>query len=318
MSYSRLTAHCSLLILLSCSDGDPMNLTQSATTLLTTTTNELGSFAGQRLSNLQINQLEPGEYTLQFSIVEPVIDGLGSATYAYVDWKVDGQQFQRIISVYSGAAISGVANSVDVHLLDQSNRAGNTFPTTFDVVNGSDVVTSADPITMAANEIFFVHNDTKGYALAAGVNNVTTFKLATPFTGVTQPSAEAYAIATYKVGASLSKGTRPTTMQPPVLFTVPTQTIQHGNAAIDLILPADAGILSILTAVIVNGSAAAQAEAVNGIINFLDPSHNRLGAYIPNEFPGWFPVPPGTQIVELVNNSSTKDLDFSLQWGIEG
>jgi hypothetical protein len=300
--------------------GDEMNLTQSATTTLTTSLNALGSFQGQRISNLQINKLEPGEYTLQFSVIEPVIDNCGSATYAIVSWKVDGQQFQRIVSVYSGAAISGVANSVDVYLLDQSNRAGNPFPTDFTVVNGSKtVVSNLNPITMAAGEtIYFDSQPGVGYALAAGVNNSLTFQLATPYTGTSSGAATAYAIATYKVGVSLSKGTRPTTMQPPVLFTEITQIIPQGNAAIDILLPADAGILSTLITVIVNGTSAAQAEAVNGIVNFLDPSHNRLGAYIPDEFPTWFPVPPGTQIVELVNNSSTKDLAFSLQWGIEG
>jgi len=91
--------------------GNPMaaNLTQSATTTLQTTTNQLGSFVGNKITGLNINNLEPGEYTIEFSVVEAPIDPEDFAVYAYVHWKVESQQLQRIISVFSGAVISGVA-----------------------------------------------------------------------------------------------------------------------------------------------------------------------------------------------------------------
>ena len=303
-----------------------MNLTQSAITTVITTTNALGTFAGQRLPNLQINRLEPGEYTIQFSLVEPVIDGLASATYAYVDWKVDGQQLQRIVSVYSGAAISGVAEAVDIHLLDQSNRGVNKLVGVLNVVNGSFTVTTSAPVTLAANEIiYFSSQSTVGYSLAAGVSNATTFsvyqidpvtKQKLPYTGPNGINVDGVCIATYKVGVTLSKGTRPTTMQPPVLYTVPTVEVTSSSVS-PVTIPTDAGIISVLITAIVEGFNP-QAEAANGVAEFADPSSNLLGSYIVNGFPMWYPVPPGSTSLVLLNNSTTKTLEFSVQWGIEG
>jgi len=74
---------------------------------------------------LQEGVLDPGEYTIQFSVIPPS-DNKGFAAYAIVNWKVDGHQIRRVVSVASGAVISGVADSVDVQLVDVSD--GPVYP----------------------------------------------------------------------------------------------------------------------------------------------------------------------------------------------
>lgn len=84
---------------------------------------------GVQISGLQESQLEPGEYTIQFTAIPPA-DGEGFAAFAIVNWKVAGQQVTRIVSVFSGAAISGVAEAVDVSIVDVSQIGSAGFPTT--------------------------------------------------------------------------------------------------------------------------------------------------------------------------------------------
>ena len=296
--------------------GDDMNLTASQITPVTTSRNALGSFEGQLLSNLQQDDLEPGEYTVQFQIVEPVVDGSGSATYAYVYWKVDGQQIQRIISVFSGSVISGVANSVHVQLLDQSDRANHNFTGLVGPTNGSPIVTTAQPQTLARDEIIhFTSQPDLGYQILAPTVNVNGFQLLTPFTGPTGPTT-AYGITSYKVAVALSKGTRAATMQPPVLLTQNMKNVAVGGQ-LNIPFPPDAGIISVLATVIVNG-ANVQSEIANGVLMFFDPNGNTLTALVPSSFPFWYPVPPGSVEMVFLNNSATQTLDFSFQWGIEG
>jgi hypothetical protein len=76
-------------------------------------------------NNIDQSDLEPGTYTLQFSVINikpspnlqipipPTVD-------AIVTWKVEGQQQRRVVSVVSGASISGVCQAVDVKLIDSS------------------------------------------------------------------------------------------------------------------------------------------------------------------------------------------------------
>lgn len=69
---------------------------------------------------LMQTDLDPGEYTIQFSVIPPS-DNHGFAAYAIVNWKVAGHQLRRVVSVASGAVISGVADAVDVQIVDVSD-----------------------------------------------------------------------------------------------------------------------------------------------------------------------------------------------------
>lgn len=292
---------------------------RAQTTTLLTTANGLGSFTGDRLPNLQQANLEPREYTLQFQVMPPV-DGLGYATYAYVNWKVAGQQIQRILSVYSGSAISGLADAVDVSLQDQSNRnlLVTPFATTFTVTNGSPDILSAAPVTIANGEqITFSVEPGVFYEVPNGMNGFTA-SLDRPFTGPTSVIAVATAFTGYQVGVTLSAGTRPTTMQPPVLFTQRMVRVAANNVSPQFFIPADAGIISCLvSAVVVPGSN--QLEAEHGYVEFFAANGLTIIAeYIPNEFNGWYPIPPGANSYAFANSSTVDAMFFSLQWGIEG
>jgi len=298
-------------------DGDDMAAnTRSQTTLVITTQNALGSFVGNRLPNLQVSDLAAGEYTLQFEIVEPTIDGLGEAVYAYINWKVAGQPMQRIINVFSGTAITGVAEAVDVSLLDQSGR-GNTFLNGWvTLVNGSTNVIFTLPQNLTSTEILvFSSQPNVNYGLTGPVRGTVAI-LSTPYTGPNAPAATAIAFAQYKVACTLSKGTRPNTMQPPVLQTVPTQV--NGPGVQILPIPRDAGIISVLVSVTTGTVGPVGFLAINGNVQFIDPAGLVVGSFIPSNFPMWYPVPPSARTIWLVNTNTAQTLNFSVQWGIDG
>lgn len=311
----------SSFILLSCGYGEqeePMNLTRTYISELQTSTNAIGSFAGDRLPNLQQEDLEPGEYTIQFQVVEPPTDNLGFATYAYIVWKIDGQQISRIISVFNGSAISGVANSVHVQLQDQSGRGANSLSGTFGVTNGSPVFTATAPQTLKSGQLIqFSNQPNIFYTVPNGVNG-TTGILDTPFTGATNGIVTAFALSKYKVAVTLSKGTRAPTMQPAVLSTINAAIAVNSSAQAVAQLPdGDAGVCSILVSATVQGINS-QAEADNGNVELINATGNAIAWFIPTRFPFWYPVPPGTAKIQFNNNSTTQKLFFSYQWGIEG
>lgn len=74
---------------------------------------------GSPIHSLQVNDLDPGEHTIQFETYPPPDDD-GFSAYAIVTWKVGGQQITRKTSIGSGAAITGVAEGVDVQIVDYS------------------------------------------------------------------------------------------------------------------------------------------------------------------------------------------------------
>jgi hypothetical protein len=132
---------------------------------LTTSTNALGSFfstAGvtNQTSGMETNELEPGEYTLQFG-VQPPADGHGFATYAVINWKIAGQQQQRIMSIYQGASISGVAEGVSVQLFDQSGDASVSRQAPYNIIitlsRGTRANTQQPPVLVTTSNLIIPH-----------------------------------------------------------------------------------------------------------------------------------------------------------------
>jgi hypothetical protein len=298
-----------------------------------TTGNALGSFAPPQIPNLQIDNLEAAEYTLQFQVIEPPIDLLGIATYAVIRWKVQGQQIQRIISVFSGAVIGGVAQAVDVYLIDQSDRSntGFFFALTAILVPGSPLVTLAGggaPINLAGNQqVFFTAQPGVAYGLAQPVVNLPaggTFALATPYTGPAAPAPGSafWAQALYKIGVALSKGTRPTIMQPPVLLTTKLAvTVPPASLSAAIPVPQDAGVVSILTSVLPTlAPNVSLVNAAEGYVNFGQSGGLISHRYIPGTPQMWYPIPPGTTDIFFGNSTIAggSSLNFTYQWGIEG
>lgn len=297
-----------------------LKFVRSQFTNMVTTQNALGSFKGNLLQNLQQDQLDPGVYTIQFQILDRPTDGLGLGAYAFIFWRVQGQSIERVINVFNGAAISGPCNSVHVQLLDQSGRGPlSAFLGTFSVANGSANVTSTIAQTIQPGEqIQF--NSQPGVFYTVGSWSGKNGLLTQAYTGTTSALASAFAITKYKIAATLSRGTRPTIMQPPVLLTENQVLVDISGQTVIQVPPANAGVVSAIITVSVAGPfGTAQTEASNGLVQFLDVSGAVLADYLPQNLGiSWYPVPPGTQTVAFVNHSTTKPLNFSIQWGIEG
>ena len=308
------------------------NLFKSQITPMFTTGSPLGSFTGPQQPNLQIDHLQPGEYTLQFQIVEPPDDNFPFSTYAIARWKVQGQQIQRIISVFSGAVLGGVAEAVDVQLLDQSNRSlvGHFAGMLAVLVTGSPQVTLAamGPATInipANSVIYFATQPNSGYPLMAPVINGvpgTVFSLTIPYTGPASPGAPFWIQSPYKVAVALSKGTRPPIQQPPVLLTAEDPvTVVHGaiGPVGGIAIPQDAGVISIITSVIPTlAPVTSLVSAAQGAVYFAMPGGVLQHAYIPGTPQNFYPIPPGSTRIFFSNSDPAQDLDFTYQWGIEG
>lgn len=83
-------------------------------------------------NNIDVTNLEPGTYTLQFSILNIQLSPhlnleIPPIVQAIVTWKIEGQQQRRVISVASGATISAVCEAVDVKLLDIENNEDDGY-----------------------------------------------------------------------------------------------------------------------------------------------------------------------------------------------
>lgn len=206
------------------------------------------------VASLQANDLDPGQYTVQFEITQPpdatAPFGIIFYVQALIKWKVYGQQLQRVITVVNGASITGVAEAVDVQLVDV----------------------------------------TKDFT----------------FVGLNNP---------YKVGATLSRGTRANVQQPAVLQEQKGVLLAHGVSVI-FDMPSDAGVISRYITVV----------GVSGAINPTDvvaqdilpaPSSDASQNY-PLIQTGWVPMSSGAQGVQIVNNSSTESVLVNVFWGIDG
>lgn len=200
--------------------------------------------------------LIPEAYTLQFSFVDTEKDTSNQdfvpTCRAIITWKVDGQHQRRVISVVSGASISGVCNAVDVSLQD--------------IPNGGDATIGKK----------------------------------------------------YKVQATLSRGLRANTQEPPTLTVDGSQGIANGaNATWNV--PQDAGVTQ-LYVLLATGSTADVFLDTTVIVTMADnalPSPNLLGTYYPLKCCHWVPLAPGTQRVVIFNGTGVT-LFAQVLWGIDG
>jgi hypothetical protein len=213
---------------------------------------------GQDQQGASINQngLIPEAYTLQFSFVGVEKDVNGTpfipTCRAIVTWKVDGQQQRRVVSIVSGASISGVCNGVDVKLVD--------------VPLGGD--------------------STEGKK--------------------------------YKVQATMSRGLRANTQEPPTLTEELIQSVASG-ANITFDVPQDAGVTQVYV-LLATGSTADTPADTSVLVTMSDnhqPSNGLYGSFYPLKCCHWVPLAPGTQKIILFNGSG---FEFFVQaiWGIDG
>jgi hypothetical protein len=82
-------------------------------------------------NSVNVQGLVPETYTLQFSYIQVEADVNGIEFIpnckAIINWKIDGQQQRRVISIVSGASISGPCNGVDVSMVDDPTGGDATI-----------------------------------------------------------------------------------------------------------------------------------------------------------------------------------------------
>jgi hypothetical protein len=207
-------------------------------------------------ASINTNELVPEAYTVQFGFVgvEPDTGGhiFIPTAQAIVNWKVDGQPQRRVMSIVSGASLSGVCNALDIKIKD--------FP------NGGDATIGKR----------------------------------------------------YKVQATLSRGLRANTQQPPTLVDQAPQSIGTG-AGVTYAVPQDSGVTS-FRILVASGSTGDTYDDKSVIASMSDaalPSPNLLGTYYPLKCCDWTPLPPGSQRV-LINNGTGVTIFTQVIWGIDG
>jgi hypothetical protein len=139
------------------------------------TASPLAQAAGMQQGLLQASFSEPETYSIMFdlgvagilpiptpsqgpppSIVQPYASNLGVRAIAYISWKVEGVPVQRVVDVGSGVTVSGVSQSVDVAVQDQtwtvSGPAGFQYSVSCTVSKGLRPSTNRPPSLWAGTD----------------------------------------------------------------------------------------------------------------------------------------------------------------------
>lgn len=92
----------------------------------------------QSTQQLQTQLPEPGNYTVEFSItnIQPVAPAVtvGNITpVATISWALGGVHYERKISVFNGASITGVAEAVTIRVFDETDLSDTSNQTSYDV-----------------------------------------------------------------------------------------------------------------------------------------------------------------------------------------
>lgn len=249
---------------------------------------------GAILPSFQESDLFPGPYSISFS-TSPSLSGQAVSSLAYVNWKVEGQQRQRVISVANGAIISGVCDGVGVQVRDVTQSVGE----------GSS--TWNPGFTYSKGQIVS-YNGIMWYSLTNGnIGKVPT----------NEPdywNADAYSIY-----AQIAPGIRPTTGQPPVLVTTPPFVITKSRSPITVDILPDMGIIS---AMVMASSPPGLTSLVSTdvTVSQIGISGSVAASYYPMSGPpAWVTIYPGSTGLEIYNNNaSSLEAAVTVIFGIEG
>jgi hypothetical protein len=157
----------------------------------------------------------------------------------------------------------------------------------------------------------------------------------------------------YGVSVQVTKGIRATTMQPPTLTPHPsvddevqTPIVQpfaqatysvsaqggggagNGNGFIELLIPQDAGVISVFITVaadnVFGGTYQAQGTAPvipdDNVVALIRANGADQASFDPRAFNGWIPLIPGAATIDLINGMAAgqPSVTFSIWFGIDG
>lgn len=121
----------------------------------------------------------------------------------------------------------------------------------------------------------------------------------------------------YDVTAQVTRGSRPTSAAPPLLFERNSFGVAAGGSAVAVQVPQNVGINSVLVAVSQQLFATAGTPQ-NVSVAQQDPSGGVLFFWNPVVNPGFIPILPGVTQLTIENDDTAKNAEVSVVWGIDG
>lgn len=124
---------------------------------------------------------------------------------------------------------------------------------------------------------------------------------------------------TYAVQATLSRGDRGTSLQPPTLVNDFLGIVVQPGTFQSILVPQESGAISAYILVASNQVGAANQLAPNLVTAVFATN---FGGFLSQHYPmvnaSWVPLPPGTGEVIFFNNSAANPAGITVIWGIEG
>lgn len=140
---------------------------------------ELTTFNTSKGLVLQKTLAQPSVFTAQFFIGgDSSRTQLGQVTlrrcFAEVDWTVGGNTTRRVISVYNGCSISGVASHVSVKMFDRSTDFSGIGPIRYDYPVSVQLAPGTRPSQQQPPQL-----DLRGFAASLGAAGTLSYNLET-------------------------------------------------------------------------------------------------------------------------------------------
>lgn len=121
----------------------------------------------------------------------------------------------------------------------------------------------------------------------------------------------------YPVSVQITKGTRPSIQQPPMLYGE-YFFVSPGNA-VRTAIPQNAGIISVFIGIAIENAGAVGPIPNDTIKALFTTGGQTLSIAGFDQMNGWVPVPPGADSIDLYwISGSTARVEASMIWGIEG
>jgi hypothetical protein len=98
---------------------------------------------------------EPGDYTLQFGLIQPVVEsGEFIKAVAEIVWTVEGNEVRRLVNCVNGMTVQGTGQAVKVRIFDDSTSTAIEYVVTALLVKGTRATVQQPPFLDGDYETF--------------------------------------------------------------------------------------------------------------------------------------------------------------------
>ncbi len=143
--------------------------------------------------SLQANfENEPGNYTVQFGLTQPVVQsGEIIRAVAEIVWSVEGNDVRRLVNAVNGMSVSGTAQGVKVRLFDNSvTVAPITYQVSAQVVKGTRPSVAHPPFLYGDRFILISGGPSVVVPIPQNAGVTAVYVGATPTTAVNVPNGQ--------------------------------------------------------------------------------------------------------------------------------